>query len=160
LLVIGEGRSGKSYAACAVANLLYERATEGLKFPKRDAVRFYSVQQLASDLRQAAADGWLDDLRREINSVEVLLLDDLATPDFSPFLLSQLYLITEYRIHNNKGIIITVDADPANIIDGAQWVRIYNRLREIILDGRDMKDCREVVTFPKINIKDWLRNQK
>jgi DNA replication protein DnaC len=157
LILVGEGRSGKSYAACAVANFIFDRAVKSGVVHLRDIARFYSIAHLAGELRQAAADGWLEDLRNEVNRPEILILDDLSTPDFTPFLLSQLYLIAEHRVQTGKGLIITVDADPANISDGAQWVRIYNRLIEIVADGRPLKSVREIVAFPKIRIKEHIK---
>jgi len=146
LIIVGMGRSGKTYLACAILNALVDMLISQQRFDSFDAIgKFLNIAWFAKQLRDAlelSEVGFLEEYLR----VEILVVDDLASTRLTDFMAETLYVLINRRLSQLKCTIFTIDMNPLDFgsNDRGEGKRIINRIREITNYS--------VLKFPDIDI--------
>lgn len=149
LLLYGSVGTGKTYAACEVANDLISRGIPALA---TNFIRLTNTIQGHFDKRQEYIDG--------LNDFELLVLDDLGVERDSKYMQEMVYYIIDGRYRANLPMIITTNLSIEQIkkADNIEQIRIYDRILErcfpieVVGNSRRRKMVRDSYT----NMKDAL----
>lgn len=120
LLFCGSCGTGKSYAACCIANALIAKGVLAVvtSLPKLISV----IQSKWGDQRE---------ILQMISNAPLIVLDDLGTERDSSFGVEKAFEIVDTRIKSGKPMIVTTNLSIAEM-DGAESIertRIYDRIR-------------------------------
>ena len=140
LVLTGGIGVGKTYAAYAVVKALLARG-------------YHALTESVPDLLEALRANQLDEVGaqrlRLAQTVDVLLLDDLAAHRQTEFVLERLFMIINTRYNELLPTIVTMNADFAQVMKDAgtaaqAWDRLFSRLREMAgkihrINGVDMR---------------------
>ena len=149
LLLYGSVGTGKTYAACEVANDLISRGIPALA---TNFIRLTNTIQGHFDKRQEYIDS--------LNDFELLVLDDLGVERDSKYMQEMVYYIIDGRYRANLPMIITTNLSIEQIkkADNIEQIRIYDRILErcfpieVVGNSRRRKMVRDSYT----NMKDAL----
>lgn len=103
LLITGEVGSGKTFLACAIANVVLERGGE---------VLFLVVPDFLDRLRATydGHDGLTEmDLIEAAKEVPLLILDDLGAHQYSDWARQKIYSILNYRLNHQLPVVVTTN---------------------------------------------------
>ena len=122
MLFMGSMGTGKTFAACCIANALIDKGITAwvtTLFPLLQAVRDFKTS--------------LYTLER-IRNVDLLVLDDFGTAQGGTGETELLYQIINTRYLSGKPLVITTNLTPADIKNAPlEFSRIYDRLREMCM---------------------------
>lgn len=107
LYVYGDVGSGKTWLACAV---LREAARRDRYQPRA----FGAVSMLSS--LKASYDGRGGVTVEELERADMLLVDDLDKPRFTPWALETLYEVVNARVENGRPTIATANSDMGGLV--------------------------------------------
>lgn len=107
LYVYGDVGSGKTYLACAV---LREAARR-----ERYQPRAFGAVSMLSSLK-ASYDGRPGVTVEEIEAADMMLIDDLDKPRFTPWALETLYEVVNARVENGRPTIVTANSDMGGLV--------------------------------------------
>lgn len=139
LLFMGDTGTGKTFFACCIANALLRKGV---------APWVTAVQPLLRDLgdfnRSSAA-------LREIQSTQLLVLDDFGTNQNGARNLDLLFEVIDTRERSGLPLIITTNLSPADFNNppSIELKRIYSRIKKmclccekspVIMDGEDIRE--------------------
>jgi len=128
LVLMGGYGSGKTHLAAAVNNYLEARLKP---------VLFTVVPDLLDHLRATFVPGSpveYDELFEAVRTVPVLILDDLAAENATPWAMEKLYQILDYRTRQNMPTLITTNL-PLNQFEGRLQTRLTNRfITKVVLN--------------------------
>lgn len=120
IMMYGDTGTGKTYAACEVANALLDMGY---------SVKFEKLSQAVNNLtRTEDRQGYID----RLCEVDLLILDDLGAERDSSFAREQVYNIIDTRYMTGKPMIITSNLDAREFRNPEQEdnKRIYDRIIE------------------------------
>jgi len=134
-MLMGSVGTGKTHLALAAARQLIERRTR---------CYFTTVPRLLEDLRETQrpnAARQLADLRRTIEDVPALVLDDLGADRPTDFAAEQLFLILDRRWQERRRTLITSNAAAVGQIEARIRSRILDAhvSRVVTCVGRDQR---------------------
>lgn len=141
MLLIGPKGCGKTYLACAVLQaLMAKHLKQGYFINVND---LFSRLKWAMDRPKGKKGETSEDIHRLLTHTEFLVIDDLASERPSPWVLSELYSIINYRHEWLKITIITSDVKLSDYSDSLNpdmkvaFERIVRRVREM-MDGNQL----------------------
>lgn len=112
LVLCGDVGVGKSWAASAIVNELLKSHCK--------AMTFATVMPMLDDLRAVQVDdGKLSEMRRAIEQVELLVLDDLGAEKYTEWAEAQLYRIMSARHGKGAHTIVTSNRSWAKLLEHA-----------------------------------------
>jgi DNA replication protein DnaC len=131
----GPSGTGKTIAAVAVARAAAEQG---------HTVTLKPVPKLLREIRRAYSDRAEDDQEafyEQLESIDLLVLDDLGAQQTTEWVLEQFYSIVQERTLNKRAIIVTTNLDVEEL-ERQVSPRVVSRLYEmcgkpILLDGPD-----------------------
>lgn len=121
LMFYGESGTGKTFAASCIANALLGK---GYSVVMTSFTKFISNAQYTDDTL---------DLLRYMNSVDLLVLDDLGAERNSSFAIEKVFELIENRANQLKPVILTTNLsieEMKNPVD-LRYKRIYQRVFEL-----------------------------
>lgn len=120
VLLLGSPGTGKTHLATALGLKACERGHE---------VRFFRVADLVDQLEEALKDGTLGRLKRQIDTCELLILDELGYVPFQKQGSELLFHIIA-DCYERKSVIVTSN------LEFGQWNRVFgdNRLTAALVD--------------------------
>lgn len=138
LMFLGNVGTGKTFAACCIANALIEKG-------------YRALVATASDLIRAVKNPYTEaETFQRIREVELLVIDDIGTQNNSERDLKLLFDIVDTRKRAKKPLIITSNLSVKELKDTSDYNRhrVYNRINElcscpispIILTGDSIRD--------------------
>ncbi len=135
LYIHGEPGVGKTHIAVAIANARVDQGT---------SVSFWFVPELLDRLRytySSSNETSFYTLFDSVRNSELLILDDLATPQMTDWALEKLYQLISHRYDREMPTVITsqfrlwgdekVNANWRNLSEKPYWKAILSRLRDI-----------------------------
>lgn len=130
----GSVGTGKTHEAVSLLKTIYQKEEQrGL---------FTTATELAMRLREGVGQGNLAGVIDEINSVEVLLIDDLGVESATDFFLEYIYVIINYRYNQMLPLLLTTNLTAPEFGE-VYGQRILSRLTEmsefIKLSGSDKR---------------------
>lgn len=148
IYLYGAPGNGKTHLAGAAAMRLVDTG---------HTTRFYRMVDLARVLRDASVSdpGMLTSLMRQIENVEILILDDFPPEHITPFLYEQIYAMLDYRYITGAATIITSNL-PIESLDMPRLVSRLsdNRLSTVIgIDAGDYRQIEDRAALPFANAR-------
>lgn len=137
LLLWGETGTGKTYAACEVANALVD---EGYPVLVTNFSRIINELQGTFDKKQEYIDGF--------NRFSLIVIDDLSTERNTEFMNEQVFQIVDARYRAKLPMIITTNLsmreikDPHDIAKKRIYERILERCHPIKVDGSNRRKAK------------------
>lgn len=138
LMFMGETGTGKTFYACCIANALIERGVP---------VWVTTMQPL---LRKAGDFSAADALLRQIQTIDLLILDDFGAVQNSPRNLELMFEIIDARSRSGLPLIITTNLAPGDFKEPPlELQRIYSRIKAMCwssehspvrMDGSDLRE--------------------
>lgn len=107
LYVYGDVGSGKTYLACSVLRSAARR--------ERYQPRMFGAVSMLSSLK-ASYDGRPGVTVEELEGADMLLVDDLDKPRFTPWALETLYEVVNARVENGRPTIVTANSDMGGLV--------------------------------------------
>lgn len=107
LYVYGDVGSGKTYLACSVLRSAARR--------ERYQPRMFGAVSMLSSLK-ASYDGRAGVTVEELEGADMLLVDDLDKPRFTPWALETLYEVVNARVENGRPTIVTANSDMGGLV--------------------------------------------
>ena len=122
ILFYGKVGTGKSYTAAAIANELINR---------KKSVIMTSFIKLLQDMGNFNSDD--GQYINQLNSVRLLIIDDLGAERSTDFALEKVYNIVDSRYRCGKPIILTTNLDLNQMknCEDIRYTRIYDRIFEM-----------------------------
>lgn len=108
LYVYGDVGSGKTWLACSVLRRAARR--------ERYQPRAFGAVSMLSSLR-ASYDGKQGVTVEELERADMLLVDDLDKPRFTPWALETLYEVVNARVENGRPTIVTANSDMGGLVE-------------------------------------------
>jgi DNA replication protein DnaC len=140
LLYEGKLGSGKTFLAAAIAGALLERGLE---------VRFIVVPEFLEQLRfsYSAQENNEPEIMRAAMTAPALVLDDLGAHNSTPWTVSKIYTLLNYRLNSQLPCIITTNLKPAALAEELGQ-RAASRIMEmcdryILLTEEDIRSRKE-----------------
>lgn len=140
LMFMGDTGTGKTFLACCIANALIRKGVP---------VWVTTMQPL---LRKAGDYNSADMLFRQIQSIDLLILDDFGTSHNSARNLDLVFEIVDTRARSGKPLIVTTNLAPSDFKNAPlELKRIYSRIKEmcwssanspVIMSGPDIRELR------------------
>ncbi len=134
LLLAGENGRGKTHLAAAAVNALVGRG---------QAVRFVVAADLLQELRAAIGsdDSTVEQLLARFASVPVLVLDDLARVQVTPWVEETIATLIDRRQRAQLPTLITLDVSHAQIADlfGPAVASRLRMFEAVVVGGQDMR---------------------
>ena len=133
LLLFGPTGTGKTFYACAIANALIEQGYSAI---------VTTFAEISADLQGTWAK---NEVYNELNSVDLLVLDDLAAERNTEYMQEIVFTVIDARCAANKPMIVTsnLTADEFKKPTTQERGRIFSRLQEACLPvavmGRDRR---------------------
>lgn len=124
LWIAGDSGVGKSAAAAVLVLRAEELGRSAL---------FCEIPELLNTLRRTyREESRLDDetLYRDLEQVDLLVLDDMGTPRVSDWVLEQLFIVVNKRYKTSRGVLVTSDVSPEQLSKQIGW-RTVRRLLDI-----------------------------
>lgn len=121
LMFLGDVGTGKTFAACCIANALIEKG-------------YHALVATASDLIRAVGNPYTQEgTFQRIRTVDLLVIDDIGTQNNSERDLNLLFSIVDTRGRANKPLIITSNLSTKELQDTSdrEHYRAYNRINEL-----------------------------
>lgn len=120
LLLYGPVGTGKSYTAACIANALMERNT---------TVIMTSFVKILQDINGAENEA---NYIRILNSVSLLIIDDLGAERNTDYALEKVYNVIDSRIRTNKPMILTTNLELSDMLQctDIRYKRVYDRIFE------------------------------
>lgn len=121
LLLYGSVGTGKTFAACEVANALVDK---GYPVLVTNFARLINTMQERYDEKQKYIDS--------LNDFDLLVIDDLSTERDTSYMTEQVYNIVDSRYRSGLPMIITTNLSPTEIKNTSDISkqRIYDRILE------------------------------
>ena len=132
----GPPASGKTSAAVAIAKHA-QRAGH--------AVGFYVVPELLSMIRRSFGDHAADDytsVKRRIDALDLLVLDDLGAEHGTEWVLEELYVIINRRLLDMKAVLVTTGLSDSELARQLT-PRVVSRLRRVCGEPLTLTGLRE-----------------
>lgn len=122
LLFYGGVGTGKSYAAAMIANELMDR---------RQTVMMTSFTKLLDEFKNFDVDE--NKYIENLNSVKLLIIDDLGAERSTDFALEKVYNVIDRRYRSGKPIILTTNLEMSEIKNctDIRYNRVYDRIFEM-----------------------------
>lgn len=138
LMFLGNVGTGKTFAACCIANALIEKG-------------YRALVATASDLIRAVKNPYTEaETFQRIREFDLLVIDDIGTQNNSERDLKALFDIVDTRCRAKKPLIITSNLSAGELKDKSDYNRhrVYNRINElcscpispIVLTGESIRD--------------------
>lgn len=135
-LLMGEPGLGKTHLAVAILRDLMNRGLTGI---------FYNVVDLLDDIKQSydakTGDGGRE-IARLLETMDVVVLDDLGAERMTPWVNDRLYAIINGRYQEGRTLIVTTNLSDADLRERVGY-RILSRLYEmchvIPVEGTDYR---------------------
>ncbi|MGN0680142.1 MAG: ATP-binding protein [Oscillospiraceae bacterium] len=138
LMFLGDVGTGKTFAACCIANALIEKGYRALVATASDLIRTVRNPYTEAETFQ------------RIREVDLLVIDDLGTQNNSERDLKLLFDIVDTRKRAKKPLIITSNLSVNELRDDSDYNRhrVYNRIIEmcscpispVVLKGNSIRD--------------------
>ncbi len=132
ILFLGGTGTGKTFAACAIANALLEQGY---------TVRVITFAEIAAKLQSS----WESQgIYRDLQRYDLLVLDDLGAERNTSYMDEIVYNVIDSRCSAGKPLIVTTNLRVDDFTDGqSPRARIYSRLYEscipVVVRGRDRR---------------------
>ena len=140
LMFMGGTGTGKTFYACCIANALIHKGIP---------VWVTTMQPL---LRKAGDYSAADDIFRQIQTIDLMVLDDFGTSQNSPRNLDLMFEIIDARARSGLPLIITTNLCPEDFKNAPlELQRIYSRIKElccscekspVVMTGADLREQR------------------
>lgn len=135
LLFLGPTGTGKTFAACCIANALLDK---GYK------VRVTTFAEISARLQSTFQKR---DVYDELRSYDLLVLDDLGAERNTSTMDEIIFTVIDTRLSARKPIIVTSNINAKDFTSGKADIedqRVYSRLYEVclpvVVDGRDRRE--------------------
>ena len=126
LMFMGDTGTGKTFYACCIANALIRKGV---------AVWVTTMQPL---LRKAGDFSKADEVMRQVQSIDLLILDDFGTSQNSARNLDLMFEIIDTRARSGLPLIITTNLAPHDFKEPPlELKRIYSRIKEMCWSSAD-----------------------
>lgn len=120
LLLMGPVGTGKTFLACALANMLMEQGY---------SVRVTTFSTIAAQLQSTFE---REAVYASLNRVDLLVLDDLEAERNTSFLSEVVFSVIDNRLSAQKPIVVTTNLTPEALLNPPDQARarVYSRLQE------------------------------
>ncbi|CCY20506.1 putative uncharacterized protein [Eubacterium sp. CAG:786] len=126
LMFMGDTGTGKTFFACCIANALIRKGV---------AVWVTTMQPL---LRKAGDFSKADEVMHQVQSIDLLILDDFGTSQNSARNLDLMFEIIDTRARSGLPLIITTNLAPHDFKEPPlELKRIYSRIKEMCWSSAD-----------------------
>lgn len=138
LLFLGGTGTGKTFAACCIANALLDKGY---------SVKVATFAEIAAKLQGS----WgKEEIYKELVRYDLLVLDDLGAERDTSYMDEIVFTVIDSRSAAQKPIIVTTNVDAAEFVNGGERAknRVFSRLYEmcvpVAVNGRDRRRERMV----------------
>ena len=117
LMMFGDVRTGKTYAAACIANALIDRGA---------SVMITTAPGIVASLSGCKSDGWHSYLQQVANA-DLLIIDDLGAERCTDYAQERIYVAVDQRVATGKPMLVTTNIPPALMreITDMRLQRIY-----------------------------------
>jgi len=125
--------TGKTYLAESAVRTFVDRALRARDHERR--ARFWVLPDLMLRLRGGVKEGSVQDLQRDLQRVDLLVLDEVDKMHGTPFAREQLFTLIDRRyraaVRQQRGVtIFTANVRPEEVVDGRSSGYFASRVRQ------------------------------
>lgn len=135
---------GKTFTACCMLNhYIYKTCFTTFDYEHPSAT-YAEFSKVIDEMRYRRHEDSVRNWFKQLQTVDLLVLDDVGTVVQTDFMLEQTYILLNSRIENNKSTIITTNLSEEKLkgyIGSRRLSRILNKC--IVLDFKSKKDRRK-----------------